>query len=693
MNRFFSKKSLAFTLAEMMVVLGLFSVISAATLPVITARQQMPGGSSAGTEGSAEDPWTKNIDRNTLGYYNSGQPNTSAVMVGGDVSASPSSLGYPQLIVKDNVGTGDDDDILDASQYGILDASQIILLKRNNSNPYYAGRIMFGNSDYQSYGSIALGANALSYETKNGVRIYNVAIGSNAMASDGQPVSKSYSIAIGSKSFYSGDTVTNSVAVGNYAGYNIGANRSVIVGYYAGADQKSVTSNFPFATNSVLIGDKAGSWKTRSGTLKDVVAIGTYAGYNEQADKSVFMGTYAGSYIGTGTSSTDESKTETVAIGYYAGARLTNYSNKNGGVAIGTYAGYDSHLYGVYIGSQAGYGSSAGYSILLGYRAGYKANGEMIAIGYNAGYNTKLASTNKNVPVYFGYYSGSSNGKDVSSAPDVAIGSYAGYNAYGNLSKAILIGSYAGYNATNLAYAVCIGKYACAGNSGKNGGNIVRIHLRNGYYTRPDDQHSLYAQSIIGDLTAGIDNNTGPHWIPTSYDNLLITPLYGNYGSTTNSSIVFFGQVFSHNTTISTISDKRLKENIRPAEYGLNEIKKINIYNYNWKNEKNGKVQLGVMAQDLQKVIPEGVMKMKKGYLTVDPTWIIYTSVNAIKEIDLKVNNLQKRLVSYTKEYVSLVERVNKLEKEVKVLEKENKTLVNNVQVAYKKAKKAENKR
>ena len=682
MNRFFSKKSLAFTLAEMMVVLGLFSVISAATLPVITARQQMPGGSSAGTEGSAEDPWVANTAHNSLTYYDTSMPKTFAVMVGGDVSASPSSLGYPQLIVKDNVGTGDN---------GILDASQIILLKRNNSNPYYAGRIMFGNSDYQSYGSIALGANALSYETQSGARIYNVAIGSNAMASDGQPVSKSYSIAIGSNSFYSGDTVTNSVAVGNYAGYNIGANRSVIVGNYAGANPQSGPSNFPFATNSVLIGDKAGSWKTRSGTLIDVVAIGTYAGYNVQADKSVFMGTYSGASAG----SSSGSKTEVVSIGYYAGARSgsTQFSQKPGGVAIGTYAGYDSQLYGVYIGSQAGYGSSAGYSILLGYRAGYKANGEMIAIGYNAGYNTKLASTNKNVPVYFGYYSGSSNGKDVSSAPDVAIGSYAGYNAYGNVSKAILIGSYAGYNATNLAYAVCIGKYACAGNSGKNGGNIVRIHLRNGYYTRPDDQHSLYAQSIIGDLTAGIDNNTGPHWIPTSYDNLLITPLYGNYGSTTNSSIVFFGQVFSHNTTISTISDKRLKENIRPAEYGLNEIKKINIYNYNWKNEKNGKVQLGVMAQDLQKVIPEGVMKMKKGYLTVDPTWIIYTSVNAIKEIDLKVNNLQKRLVSYTKEYVSLVERVNKLEKEVKVLEKENKTLVNNVQVAYKKAKKAENKR
>ena len=688
MNRFFSKKSLAFTLAEMMVVLGLFSVISAATLPVITARQQMPGGSSAGTEGSAEDPWVANTAHNSLTYYDNSMPKTFAVMVGGDVSASPSSLGYPQLIVKDNVGTGDDD--LDASQNGILDASQIILLKRNNSNPYYAGRIMFGNSDYQSYGSIALGANALSYETKNGVRIYNVAIGSNAMASDGQPVSKSYSIAIGSKSFYSGDTVTNSVAVGNYAGYNIGANRSVIVGNYAGADQKSVTSNFPFATNSVLIGDKAGSWKTRSGTLKDVVAIGTYAGYNEQADKSVFMGTYAGSYIGIGTSSTDESKTETVAIGYYAGARLTNYSNKNGGVAIGTYAGYDSHLYGVYVGSQAGYGSSAGYSIMFGDRAGYYANSEMIALGTFAGHGARVKSTNKNVPVYIGYYAGyyaNTRGETIDYAPAVVMGSKAGYNAYGNLSNAIFIGTKAGYAASNLAYAVCIGKYACAGNSSSAMNHIVRINLRGGYWTGANSQ-SAYAVSTIGDIPTSLTSNAG-----SSVDNLLITPLYGTYTNTTNSSIVFYGKVFSKNTSFSAISDRRLKENIRPAEYGLNEIKKINVYNYNWKKEKNGKVQLGVMAQDLQKVIPEAVHKNKNGYLTVESTWIIYTSVNAIKEIDLKVNNLRKRLVSYTKEYVSLVERVNKLEKEIKVLEKENKTLVNNVQVAYKKAKKAENKR
>ena len=188
----------------MMVVLGLFSVISAATLPVITAKQQMP--SVVGSEGSSEDPWIKNIARNTLAYYNSDQPNTSAVMIGGEITNSPSSIGYPQLIVKDNVGTGDS---------GNLDASQIILLKRNGNTPYYAGRIMFENSfnGVQSGGSIALGANALSYENNTSSRYYNVAIGSNAMSSAGKSsdINKTYSIAIGSNALSSGKTSLSSI--------------------------------------------------------------------------------------------------------------------------------------------------------------------------------------------------------------------------------------------------------------------------------------------------------------------------------------------------------------------------------------------------------------------------------------------------------------------------------------------------
>ena len=140
------------------------------------------------------------------------------------------------------------------------------------------------------------------------------------------------------------------------------------------------------------------------------------------------------------------------------------------------------------------------------------------------------------------------------------------------------------------------------------------------------------------------------------------------------------------------MSDKRLKENIRSARYGLNEVRKINVYNFNYKNDlKTPKI--GVIAQEVQKIIPEAIIKMENGYLTVIFDWILYPMVNAIQEIDNSVIVSTQKIEKYAKEYLVLVQKVNNLEKEVKLLEKENKSLEKEVKVAYKKAQKLKNSR
>ena len=129
MNRFFNKKNLAFTLAEMMVILAIFSVISAATLPVITAKNNLDVSESA-TGGYFPDPWKEDA-LGAISYYDANSPfaNKAAVIVGGQVSDDAYSIGYPQLIVKDN---NVDDKI---------SSSQIVLTKRNDANIYIGGRI------------------------------------------------------------------------------------------------------------------------------------------------------------------------------------------------------------------------------------------------------------------------------------------------------------------------------------------------------------------------------------------------------------------------------------------------------------------------------------------------------------------------------------------------------------------------
>jgi hypothetical protein len=100
---------------------------------------------------------------------------------------------------------------------------------------------------------------------------------------------------------------------------------------------------------------------------------------------------------------------------------------------------------------------------------------------------------------------------------------------------------------------------------------------------------------------------------------------------------------------LGNLSDKRLKENITYSDQGLNEIKKIKLRNFNWKGSKD--TQIGFVAQELYKVIPEAVRvgsKGKKGLETnpwmVSENKIIPYLVGAIQQQQQMIDNLQKEV-------------------------------------------------
>ena len=64
--------------------------------------------------------------------------------------------------------------------------------------------------------------------------------------------------------------------------------------------------------------------------------------------------------------------------------------------------------------------------------------------------------------------------------------------------------------------------------------------------------------------------------------------------------------VWALDGTINT-SDERDKKNIRDVGYGLNEIMKLRSVKYNWKDAVNNEDKLGLIAQELKKVLPEVV--------------------------------------------------------------------------------------
>jgi len=86
-----------------------------------------------------------------------------------------------------------------------------------------------------------------------------------------------------------------------------------------------------------------------------------------------------------------------------------------------------------------------------------------------------------------------------------------------------------------------------------------------------------------------------------------------------------------------TFSDRRLKNLNGNFNTGLSQVLKIHPVRYRYKADnalglRDTDEHIGVVAQEIQKVIPEAVTENSKGYLMVNNDPIIWTMLNAIKE-------------------------------------------------------------
>lgn len=118
----------------------------------------------------------------------------------------------------------------------------------------------------------------------------------------------------------------------------------------------------------------------------------------------------------------------------------------------------------------------------------------------------------------------------------------------------------------------------------------------------------------------------------------------------------------------SSASDERLKENIEAIENAVDKIKQLNGIKFDWIDNieevadcewKNKKRTVGLIAQDVQKVLPEvvsiapfdkgeeGKSKSGKDYLTIDYAHIVPLLIEAIKEQQIQIEELKTELGSH----------------------------------------------
>lgn len=97
-------------------------------------------------------------------------------------------------------------------------------------------------------------------------------------------------------------------------------------------------------------------------------------------------------------------------------------------------------------------------------------------------------------------------------------------------------------------------------------------------------------------------------------------------------------------------SDVNFKENIKPLGLGLEEVKNIQAYEYTYKtgefpqnNLPEGK-QTGVMAQDLEKVLPMAVKEDAEGMKYVNYASLAPLLIEAVKELSEKVDQQSEEI-------------------------------------------------
>jgi len=103
--------------------------------------------------------------------------------------------------------------------------------------------------------------------------------------------------------------------------------------------------------------------------------------------------------------------------------------------------------------------------------------------------------------------------------------------------------------------------------------------------------------------------------------------------------------VIAYSTSIG--SDRKLKRNIVDTKYGLSDILKLRAVDFDWDRKHNNTHDVGFIAQEVEKVIPELVKEREglnedKSFLTVDYAKVVPVLVKAIQEQQRQIKALQK---------------------------------------------------
>jgi len=464
----------------------------------------------------------------------------------------------------------------------------------NNNTAFGTQALVLNTSgtDNTAVGLAALGSNTTG--------AYNTSVGELALNKN---TTASNNTAVGYQAGYTNSTGAYLTAIGYQSLYSNTAADNTAIGYLASNANTTGTYNVAVGGTALQL-NTTGSYNTAVG--RQALYANTTASFNTAVGTVALGANTTGSYnaaLGYGALNSNTTASNNTAVGYQAGYSANTPSN----VFIGYVAGYAATTGGnTIVGAYAGQTPTGGNNTLVGFGSGNAlttgSQNTFVGSGVlGASYGAGSAVTTGTKNTILGAYSGNQGGLDIRTASNYIVLSDGDGNPRGIFDN----------NGNFL-----IGKTSTA--AGTIGTQIL----------------------ATGQIISSVATATG--------DTL---DVYNTTAGAYRFYVDTGGTIHATSTTITAISDQRLKENVRDLDVGLAEVMALQPRRFDWKEGKglDKKDDIGFIAQEFETVFPNSVTTSKAGedgieYKAVSQSELIPTLVKAIQELKAEVDSLKQQL-------------------------------------------------
>jgi len=192
------------------------------------------------------------------------------------------------------------------------------------------------------------------------------------------------------------------------------------------------------------------------------------------------------------------------------------------------------------------------------------------------------------------------------------------------------------------------------------------VGINSGEFNTTGGQNSFFGNHAGQSNTTGSFNSVLGFAADVGSGNLSFATAIGAGAIVNTSNTIVLGRntesvVIPGNLTVqgtfTNPSDVRLKTGVSSLRYGLNELMRLRPVTWTWKNNSDGRTQIGLIAQDVRPILPELIVAGNDQSHTLSLNYIglLPIVIRAIQEQQATIASLRNEIASLQSSNINLV--------------------------------------